>query len=129
LRRARSPVRLKPCNGALNRVLSGKSAEHGQFQQRTTADVIGAMHAAGSQNHATLEPYPMWLKLVRDGDRLYGYLSYDGKNWTVSRSTDQVKGLAPAVHIGLAAGSCDEISYTVEFSDFKVEAEKEGWKN
>ena len=88
----------------------------------------GAMHAAGSQNHATLEPYPMWLKLVRDGDRLFGYLSYDGKNWTVSRSTDQVKGLAPAVHIGLAAGSCDEISYTVEFSDFKVEAEKEGWK-
>jgi regulation of enolase protein 1 (concanavalin A-like superfamily) len=88
----------------------------------------GAMHWATSENHAKLEPYPMWLKLVRHGNSLSGFLSYDGKNWTVSRHTAEVPGIASAVHLGLAAGSCDQISYTVEFSDFKVEVEKEGWK-
>ena len=88
----------------------------------------GAMHWASSENHATVESYPMWMKLVRHGNRFSGYVSYDGKNWTVSRHTEEIPGIAPAVHLGLAAGSCDEKSYTVEFEDFQVQVEKEDWK-
>jgi len=88
----------------------------------------GAMHWASSENHPRMEPYPMWLKLVRHGNRFSGFVSYDGVQWTISRQTEEIPGVAEAVHLGLAAGSCDEKSYTVEFADLQVSVEKEGWK-
>ena len=88
----------------------------------------GAMHWASSENHPKMEPYPMWLKLVRHGNRFSGFVSYDGVQWTISRQTEEIPGVAEAVHLGLAAGSCDEKSYKVEFEDFQVSVEKEGWK-
>lgn len=88
----------------------------------------GAMHWASSENHPKMEPYPMWLKLVRHGNRFSGFVSYDGVQWTISRQTEEIPGVAEAVHLGLAAGSCDEKTYTVEFEDFQVSVEKEEWK-
>jgi len=88
----------------------------------------GAMHWASSENHPVVESYPIWLKLVRHGNSFSGYVSYDGKNWTVERHTEVIPGLAGAVNLGLAAGSCDENSYTAEFEDLQVTVEKTGWK-
>jgi regulation of enolase protein 1 (concanavalin A-like superfamily) len=88
----------------------------------------GAMHWASSENHQRIEPYPMWLKLVRHGNSFSGYVSYDGENWTVERHTEVIPGIAEAVHLGLAAGGCDERAYTVEFADLQVIVEKDGWK-
>ncbi len=89
----------------------------------------GCMHKASSENHKTMEPYPMWLKFVRHGNSFSGYVSYDGQNWSVSRHTGDIPGIAGAIHLGLAAGGCDERSYTVEFEDFQLEVEKEDWKD
>ena len=58
-----------------------------------------------------------------------GYVSYDGQNWSVSRHTGNIPGIAGAIHLGLAAGGCDERSYSVEFEDFQLEVEKEDWKD
>ncbi len=88
----------------------------------------GAMHWASSENHKTIDPDMMWLKLVRHGNKFSGFVSYDGENWTVSRQTEEIPGVADAVHLGLAAGGCDEKIYTVEFEDFQVEVEEDGWK-
>jgi len=88
----------------------------------------GAMHWASSENHKNVESYPIWLKLVRHGNSFSGYVSYDGKNWTVERHTEVIPGLAGAVHLGLAAGGCDERSYKAEFEDLQVVVEKTGWK-
>ena len=46
---------------------------------------------------------PYWLKLVRAGDKLTGYESIDGKEWTKTGST--TLKLPETVHIGLVASS------------------------
>lgn len=84
----------------------------------------GCMHKANSQNHPTYEPSPMWIKLVRHGNSFSGYVSYDGKNWTVSRHTEDIPGINEAIHLGIAAGGSDDIVYTVKFEDFKLDVEK-----
>jgi hypothetical protein len=47
--------------------------------------------------------YPYWLKLVRAGDRLTGYESVDGSNWTEIGST--TLKLPETVYVGLVASS------------------------
>ncbi|VAX19057.1 hypothetical protein MNBD_IGNAVI01-2441 [hydrothermal vent metagenome] len=84
----------------------------------------GCMHKANSQNHPTYEPTPMWIKLVRHGNSFSGYVSYDGKNWTVSRHTGDIPGINEAVNLGIAAGGPDERVYSVEFEDFTLDVEK-----
>jgi len=88
----------------------------------------GCMHKASSENHAELGVYPMWIKLVRHGNSFSGYVSYDGKNWTVSRHTEDLPGINKAVHLGIAAGGPDQRVYFVEFEDFQLQVEEEGWK-
>jgi len=88
----------------------------------------GCMHKASSENHAELEKYPMWIKLVRHGNSFSGYVSYDGKNWTVSRHTQDLPGVKEAIHLGIASGGSDQRVYHVEFEDFKLLKEKDGWK-
>ncbi len=85
----------------------------------------GCMHKANSQNHPTYEPTPMWIKLVRHGNSFSGYVSYDGVNWEVSRHTEDIPGINEAIHLGIAAGSPDEVVYTVEFEDFTLNLEEE----
>jgi len=84
----------------------------------------GCMHKANSQNHPTYEPTPMWIKLVRHGNSFSGYVSYDGKNWTVSRHTEDIPGINEAIHLGIAAGGSDDLVYTVKFEDFTLDVEE-----
>ncbi len=84
----------------------------------------GCMHKADSQNMPENTPFPVWLKLVRRGDRFSGHLSYDGINWVLEKKSVSLPGVGAAVDLGLAAGSCDKQAYWVEFSDWTVEIEK-----
>ena len=84
----------------------------------------GCMHKASSQNHPVYDPVPMWIKLVRHGNSFSGYVSYDGKHWTVERHTGDIPGIHEAVDLGLAAGGPDEKEYTVWFEDFTLETEE-----
>ncbi len=88
----------------------------------------GCMHKAGSQNHPQLEKYPMWIKLERHGNSFSGYVSYDGENWTVSRHTQDILGLAKAIHLGLAAGGPNQQEYSAIFENLEVFIEKPDWR-
>ena len=83
----------------------------------------GCMHKALSTNLPEDVQFPLWLKLVRRGDSFTGYVSYDGVAWTLEKLTGPIPGLNAAVDIGLAAGSCDELQYQVEFEDFELAVE------
>lgn len=84
----------------------------------------GCMHKASSQNLPENSHTPIYLKLVRHGNSFSGYISLDGKNWIVERHTPDIPGIAPAVDLGLAAGSPDKQQYWVEFTDWKIEVAK-----
>ncbi|MBW7991570.1 MAG: hypothetical protein FVQ84_16375 [Planctomycetes bacterium] len=84
----------------------------------------GCMHKADSQNLPEDISFPLWLKLERHGNSFSGAISYDGETWINSKYTKEVPGLNISIHLGLAAGSCDQIPYTVEFEDFQIEVEK-----
>ncbi|MCP4614179.1 MAG: hypothetical protein GY845_36300 [Planctomycetes bacterium] len=83
----------------------------------------GCMHKADSQNLPEDISFPLWLKLERHGNSFSGAISYDGQNWIHSKYTKEVPGLNSSIHLGLAAGSCDQIPYMVEFEDFQIEVE------
>ncbi len=80
----------------------------------------GSMHNAKSFNYTRDHPFPLWLKMVRHGDRLSGYYSFDGKNWILSRESGNISGMAKTLDIGLAAGSNDQKPSMVRFEDFQV---------
>ena len=84
----------------------------------------GCMHKADSQNLPEDFSFPLWLKLQRRGNSFSGAISYDGQTWVNSKYTKQVPGLNASVHLGLAAGSPDQIPYEVEFEDFQIAVEK-----
>jgi len=84
----------------------------------------GSMHNSKSFNYANENPFPLWLKLVRHGDRLSGYYSFDGKNWILSRESGNIAGIAQTLDIGLAAGSNDQKSSMVRFEEFKIWVEE-----
>ena len=89
----------------------------------------GRMERARSRNHPTMEPYPMWLKLVRHGDSFSGYISYDGEaNWVPAYQTARIPGLATVLDIGLAAGGPDQRPYGVELADLTLTVENLGWR-
>ncbi len=115
-----------PERGSLGSVLMFVTPGRAGMQWDEFGD--GCMHKATSQNHPQMEQYPIWIKLVRHGDSFSGYVSYDGQNWTVETHTSIVPGIDKSVHLGLAAGSCDEVAYFVEFEDFQLQVEEEGWK-
>ena len=80
----------------------------------------GCMHKASSENLPENMTYPIWIKLVRRGNSFSGYISLDGENWFIEQNTTDIPGLQQSIDIGLAAGSCDEKPYWVEFEDFQV---------
>lgn len=84
----------------------------------------GCMHKANSQNLPEDFSFPLWLKLERHGNSFSGAISYDGETWINSKYTKEVPGLNFSIHLGLAAGSCDQIPYVVEFEDFQIIVEK-----
>ncbi|MCP4256474.1 MAG: hypothetical protein GY774_02980 [Planctomycetes bacterium] len=85
----------------------------------------GCMHKADSQNLPEDYSFPLWLKLERHGNSFSGAISYDGETWINSKYTKEVPGLTFSIHLGLAAGSCDQIPYGVEFEDLKIIVENE----
>ncbi len=84
----------------------------------------GCMHKANSENHPIKDTYPIWIKLVRHGNSFSGYVSYDGMKWVVSRHTEDLPGVNEAVHLGLAAGAPDQLVYSVNFAEFKLNVEE-----
>lgn len=80
----------------------------------------GCMHKASSENLPEHAVTPIWLKLVRHGNRFSGYISLDGINWIIERHTTEIPGINKAVDIGLAAGSPDKNQYTVEFTGWEI---------
>lgn len=85
----------------------------------------GCMHKASSTNLPENQQTPIYLKLVRHGNRFSGYISVDGKNWIIERHTTDIPGIAEAIDLGLAAGSPDKQQYQVEFTDWKIEVADE----
>jgi regulation of enolase protein 1 (concanavalin A-like superfamily) len=83
----------------------------------------GCMHKANSQNLPEDFSFPLWLKFQRHGNSFSGAISYDGETWVNSKYTKEIPGLNPSIHLGLAAGSGDQISYEVEFEDFQIVVE------
>jgi len=84
----------------------------------------GSMHNSRSFNYTSDYPFPLWLRMVRHGDRLSGYYSFDGKNWILSRESGNIAGIAHTLDIGLAAGTNDQKPSMVRFEDFQVWVEQ-----
>jgi len=84
----------------------------------------GCMHKASSQNLPENSKTPIYLKLVRHGNRFSGYISLDGKNWIIEKHTADIPGIAEAIDLGLAAGGPDKQQYWVEFRDWKIQVAK-----
>jgi regulation of enolase protein 1 (concanavalin A-like superfamily) len=80
----------------------------------------GCMHKADSQNLPEEFSFPLWLKLERHGNSFSGAISYDGETWINSKHTKEIPGLNLSINLGVAAGSCDQIPYWVEFEDLKI---------
>lgn len=111
---------------------SGAKGSTGSFLLFSTPKRIGAqwdefgggsMHNSKSQNYTNDQPFPVWIKLVRHGDRFSGYYSEDGKVWALVRESGILPGLGATMDIGLAAGSNDQRPSKVVFSDFKLMVE------
>jgi regulation of enolase protein 1 (concanavalin A-like superfamily) len=84
----------------------------------------GCMHNTKSKNYGVDNPIPVWIKLVRHGNSFTGYYSLDGKNWTISRESGDIPGMATKMDIGLAGGANDQKVSTVTFEDFQLSIEK-----
>jgi len=84
----------------------------------------GCMHKANSQNLPEDISFPLWLKLQRHRNSFSGAISYDGETWINSKYTKEIPGLNVSIHLGLAAGSSDQIPYEVEFEGFQIIVEK-----
>jgi hypothetical protein len=109
--------------------VSGAKGSPGSFLVFSTPKRIGAqwdefgggsMHNSKSQNYGVESPFPVWIKLVRHGDRFSGYYSQDGIKWQLVRESGALPGLSPSMDIGVAAGSNDQKPSKVVFSDFKL---------
>jgi regulation of enolase protein 1 (concanavalin A-like superfamily) len=84
----------------------------------------GCMHKANSQNLPENSREPIYLKMVRHGNSFSGYISTDGKNWTIEKNTTDIPEIADSIDLGLAAGGPDKRQYWVEFTDWKIEVAK-----
>ena len=65
---------------------------------------------------------PLWVRLVRQGDRITGYMSSDGENWEQVGQSLKVP-MKPTIHAGLAvtAGNRDGSQHTTGyFSEVEV---------
>ncbi len=88
----------------------------------------GCMHKASSRNYDQ-KISQVWIRLERHGNCFSGLVSFDGKNWAKYGETTILPGLADAVQVALAAGANNQASSLVEFEDFQLEVEDEGWKD
>lgn len=85
----------------------------------------GCMHKADSHNLSENLSAPMWLKLTRQGNRFSGSIRFPGEAWRDGKHTPVIPGIGERVHVGIAAGSCDQETYSVEFESFYLRVEQE----
>ena len=83
----------------------------------------GCMHKANSENLPENTPTPIWIRLERHGNRFTGYISLDGHNWMIRRQSKVIPGIEASIDLGLAAGSSDNVQYSVEFTEWKLTVE------
>ena len=84
----------------------------------------GSSHNTKSYNYKKDNPFPVWLKVIREVNVFTGYYSYDGNNWTLSRKSTEIPKLESTMDIGLAGGTNDQRPSLVVFEDFKLIIEK-----
>ena len=84
----------------------------------------GSMHNTKSYNYKRKYPFPIWLKLIRHGNKFSGFYSFDGKEWKISRESAEIPALDKKMDIGLAAGTNDQKPSKVTFEDFLIKVEK-----
>ncbi len=84
----------------------------------------GSSHNTKSYNYKKDQPFPVWLKIIREGNLFTGFYSYDGIKWTFSRKSTQMPKLGNAMDIGLAGGTNDQRPSFVVFKDFKLIVEE-----
>jgi GH18 family chitinase len=90
------------------------SANGATFQRRATADDI----TVSTRQDGITVPY--WVRLVRSGNTLTGYISSNGSTWT-QLGSDTVT-MATTVYIGLAQTSHDAaLTGTAQFSNVTVQ--------
>jgi regulation of enolase protein 1 (concanavalin A-like superfamily) len=82
------------------------------------------MHKASSQNLPEDVEFPVWLKLVRQGNRFTGYISLDGETWINEKRSNDIPGLAEEIDLGLAAGAPDKKEYSVRFEDWIIKVSR-----
>ena len=76
-------------------VMTGSGGNGASFQYRAAANGV----SAGTDSTSVIAP-PYWVKVERVGDTLTGYVSADGKSWSIMSST--LITMETPVYIGLA---------------------------
>jgi len=84
----------------------------------------GSMHNTKSYNYNREDPFPVWLKVVREKNVFTAYYSFDGKNWVLIRRSTPLPGLSESMDIGIASGTNDQKSSKAFFEDFRIVVEK-----
>ena len=84
----------------------------------------GSTHNTKSFNYKKDQPFPVWLKVIREKNVFTGYYSYDGIKWTFSRKSTQIPKLGETMDIGLAGGTNDQRPSLVVFEEFELVVEK-----
>lgn len=84
----------------------------------------GSMHNTKSFNYEKKNPFPVWLKLIRDGNKFISYFSYDQTNWEIVRDSPEIKDLAKSINIGIAGGTNDRRPSKVFFESLKIVCEE-----
>ena len=98
----------------------------GHFIARATA----AGNAA--QTNSAGLAFPRWVRLVRTGATLAGYVSADGVAWTQVGATTTFTGLAPSLQFGFAVTSgtvANQATALAEFDSFSVRPGPYIWSN
>lgn len=98
-------------SGAQNAMMA-RTGSHGvTFQYRSGTD---------SSRNTPLDTNMEWVKLVRKGDLLSGYVSEDGITWS-SNGSATLTGLPTNIYVGLAASNYGSNSPVIAtFSDFSA---------
>ena len=76
--------------------------------------------------------FPYWVRLVRTGATLAGYVSTDGVAWTQVGATTTFTGLASSLQFGFAVGSgtgATQATALAEFDNFSVRPGPYIWSN
>jgi RNA polymerase sigma factor (sigma-70 family) len=93
---------------------NGQDPSYGSFELRRD----GKFERGGTTGEAPLNDQETFLRLERNGDKVYGSVSSDGIHWT---SLDPIEVEFPRkLMVGIVAGQNTSTGFAPEFSAFKV---------